>query len=86
MTARSGDAMSHVNFRARQNIILIDLGVPNSRLRRRDDPPATTGHIRSRHNCMAAMRRHYGTNTASPHHLPFTCLNLSGSQDNCTHK
>jgi len=28
MTARSGDAMSHVNFRARQNIILIDLGAP----------------------------------------------------------
>ncbi len=36
MTARSGDAMSHVNFRARQNIILIDLGAPILSRRRGD--------------------------------------------------
>jgi hypothetical protein len=26
MTARSSDALSHVNFQARQNTILVDLG------------------------------------------------------------
>jgi hypothetical protein len=36
MTARSGDAMSHVNFQAPQIIILIDLGAPVLSRRRGD--------------------------------------------------
>jgi hypothetical protein len=47
MTAHSSDALSHVNFQARQNIILIDLVLPNSDPVPRDDPRAATRRIRS---------------------------------------
>jgi hypothetical protein len=86
MTARSGDAMSHVNFQAPQNIILVDLGASNSGRRRATIPPATAGEIRSSRNCMAAMRRHCGTNAADPLHLPFTCPNLFAPGDDCIRK
>jgi hypothetical protein len=38
MTARSGDALSHVNFQARPNAISIDLRAPEFRPARNSDP------------------------------------------------
>jgi hypothetical protein len=87
MTARSGDALSHVNFQAPQNAVLTEISAPEFcpshraairalRLRR----------IGSCRICMAAMRRHRGTNQANPLHLPITCLNLFAPRENCIRK
>jgi len=87
MTARSGDALSHVNFQARHSAVLTEIGAPEFW------PPALAAmrairstHIRSCRICMAAMRRHRGTNQADPLHLPFTCLNLFAPDDDCIRK
>ena len=87
MTATSGDALSHVNFQARQNAVLTEIqcaGILD--LAPGGDPRASPTRIGSCRICMAAMRWHRGTKWADPLHLPITCLNLFASKDDCIHK
>ena len=87
MTARSGDALSHVNFQARQSAVLTAISAlefwsgHDAAIAR-----FSNGRIGSCRICMAAMRRHRGTNQAGPLHLPITCLNLFAPGDDCIHK
>ena len=91
MTARPGDALSHVNFQARQNAVLTEISAPEfwpwhgswHGPRSVRFPNARIGSCRI---CMAAMRRHRGTKRAGLLHLPFTCLNLFVSRDDCIRK
>jgi hypothetical protein len=87
MTARSGDALSHVNFQAPQNTVLTEISAPEfCPLGPGRDPALRLRRIGSCRICMAAMRRHRGTSGADPLHLPFTCLNLFASADDCIRK
>jgi hypothetical protein len=87
MTARSGDALSHVNFHARQNVVLTEIRAPEFwRWPRAAIRPPLKARIRSNRICMAAMRRQRGTNAADPLHLLITCLNLFASKDDCIRK
>jgi hypothetical protein len=87
MTARSGDALSHVYFHARQNAVFDrDQHARILPLAPGRDRTVRLRGIGSCRICMAAMRRHRGTNQADPLHLPFTCLNLFGSKENCIRK
>jgi len=89
MTARSGDALSHVNFQPRQNAVLTDIRASEFRPLASGSDPLPTGRIGrfgSCRICMAAMRRHRGTNRADLLHLPITCLNLFALKDDCIHK
>lgn len=87
MTARSGDALSHVYFQARQSAVLTAISAlefwPGH-----DAAIASfsNGRIGSCRICMAAMRPHRGTNQAYPLHLAITCLNLFTSKDDCIRK
>ena len=87
MTARSGDALSHVNFQARQNAVLADISAlefqPLAPGQRHARP---IGRIGSGRICMAAMRRHRGTKRAVGLHLTITCLNLFAQKYNCIRK
>jgi hypothetical protein len=87
MTARSGDALSHVYFQARHNAVLTAISAlefwPGHDAAFARFP---NGRIGSCRICMAAMRRHRGTNQADPLHLPITCLNLLTSKDDCIRK
>ena len=89
MTARSGDALSHVN-------VAYDFSGPaerccwrmSSRPNRtasvkRGDTRIRREQIGSGRICMAAMRQHRGTIRAGLLHLTITCLNLSASEENC---
>jgi hypothetical protein len=93
MTARSGDALSHVYFQARQNAVLTEISAPEScdstlppGIAERPGRASPKTENRSCRICMAAMRRHRGTNRANLLHLPITCLNLSPSRDDCIRK
>jgi hypothetical protein len=92
MTARSGDALSHVYFELRQNAVLTKMSAPefcDSNFcpgTRRDPGRFPQQKNRSGRICMAAMRRHRGTNRANLLHLPITCLNLFTPSDDCIPK
>lgn len=86
MTARSDDALSHVIFQPPQNAVLTEIGAPNLTLGPDRDPALRLRRIGSCRICMAAMRRHRGTNPANPLHLPFTCLNRFAPDENSIRK
>jgi hypothetical protein len=87
MTATSGDALSHVNFQTRKIAVLIESRGANSDswspAAIRANPQPADGSCRI---CMAAMRRHRGTNQADLFHLRITCLNLFAAADDCIRK
>jgi hypothetical protein len=87
MTATSGDALSHVNFQARQNAVLTKIRAPEFQpLAPGKDAGLPIGRIGSGRICMAAMRRHRGTIRAGRLHLTITCLNLFAQKDDCIRK
>ena len=87
MTARSGDALSHVNFQGRQNAVLTgSQGAGILAPGTGSDPRYPQQADGSCRICMAAMRQHRGTNQAALFHLLITCLNLFASADNCIRK
>jgi hypothetical protein len=86
MTARSGDALSHVNFHARQSAVLTEISAPEFCPWQRPRSALRLRRIGSCRICMAAMRRHRGTNLADLLHLPITCLNLFASEHDCIRK
>jgi len=86
MTARSGDALSHVNFQARQNALLTDISASEFLPPAPAETHAPIGRFGSGRICMAAMRRHRGTNRAGRLHLTITCLNLFAQNHDCIRK
>jgi hypothetical protein len=87
MTARSGDALSHVNFQVRQTAVLTESqGTRILSPGTGSDPQYPQQANGSCRICMAAMRRHRGTNPAGLLHLLITCLNLLAPADNCIRK
>ena len=73
MTARTGDALSHVNFQADQASFLTAINCPRSAF---DAPTATSRfgrrRIGSARICMAGMSGAAGTNRAGSFHLNIT--------------
>ena len=87
MTACSGDALSHVNFQARRDIVFDGDRLPRI-------SPSTPlrlivvnrGHARSARICIAGMSGHPRNKSGGRLHLSITCANLYSMCDDCNHK
>ena len=89
MTARSGDALSHVYFQVRQNAVLTEINAcPNFELNFalapiRAHPPTGESFPPYLHGGHEAASRNERANLL---HLPITCLNLFAPSDDCIRK
>jgi len=90
MTARSGDALSHVYFRAQQSVVLQEISA--SEFCETWLPPAPRDLWVLAPDKSFPSYLHGGHETALRNetdndlHLPITCLNLSASSDDCIYK
>jgi hypothetical protein len=80
MTARSGDALSHVKFQARRDIVLTTIGCLGSRLHPLRLIVVNRGRVRSCRICMTGMSGHTRNESGGPpsfeHYLRKSLLNV----------